>query len=99
MRETAFGALDLTHREFARLTPRELEERLAGFQWRQDREMERLAWLAATLINGLGNPKKPVSPVVLLGREKTHSVLTGERRMTPKELEASKRDLIAQLEG
>lgn len=61
--------------------------------------MQRLALLAAWLINGIAAPKHPVSPITLLGLDETHSPLTGERRMTPEELEASRRELIERLGG
>ena len=61
--------------------------------------MHRTALLAAWLINAIAAPKRPVSPITLLGLEDEYSPLTGERRMTPEELEASKRELIEQLGG
>lgn len=39
-----------------------------GYQWRSEREWERIAWLASNLMNASGNLKKPVSPNQLLGR-------------------------------
>ena len=61
--------------------------------------MQRLALLAAWLINGIAAPKTPVSPITLLGQEDKFSPITGERRMTPEELEASRRELIERLGG
>lgn len=61
--------------------------------------MRRLALLASWLINGIAAPKTPVNPVVLLGLEDEYSPVTGERRLTPEELEASKRELIERLGG
>jgi len=61
--------------------------------------MERLALFTAHLINGIGNPKRPVSPVALLGRQDEYGINTGEPRMTPEELEASKQELIDRLGG
>jgi len=72
---------------------------MAGYKWREDREMERLALFTAHLINFIGQPKRPVSPVLLLGRQDTHGINTGEPRMTPEELEASKQELIERLGG
>lgn len=61
--------------------------------------MERSALFTAHLINFIGQPKRPVSPVLLLGRQGEYGINTGEPRMTPEELEASKRELIEQLGG
>ena len=59
----------------------------------------KLALLASWLINALGNPKRPVNPVVLLGLEDKYSATTGERRMSPEEVEASRYELIKRLGG
>lgn len=72
---------------------------MSGFKWREDREMERLALFTAHLINYIGQPKRPVSPVALLGRQDKYGLNTGEPRMSPEELEASKRELIERLGG
>ena len=61
--------------------------------------MQQLALLASWLINGIAAPRRPVNPVILLGLENEFSPITGERRMTAEELEASKRELIERLGG
>lgn len=81
-----------------RITPRELGERLEGQAWRDEREMFRLAWLAATLINHGGQVKSPVSPVELLGLRDKYR-LDGSPRSTAEQIEQEKRDLIKRLEG
>lgn len=61
--------------------------------------MQRVALLASWLINAIAAPKTPVNPVVLLGLQDEFSPVTGDRRLTPEELEASRRELIEQLGG
>lgn len=61
--------------------------------------MQRMAILAAWLINAIAAPKTPISPVTLLGWEDRYSPVTGELRMTPEEVERSRRELIEKLGG
>ena len=61
--------------------------------------MQRIALLASWLINAIAAPKRPVSPITLLGLEETYSPITGERRMTPEELDTSRRELMERLGG
>jgi hypothetical protein len=44
------------------LTPREFVELQDGYLAREDREMQRLAWLASNIINGSGFCKRKVRP-------------------------------------
>ena len=69
-----------------------------GWRWREERELEKLALLATWIVNNNGTARRGVNPVMLLGKEKTHRINDGEPRMTPEEIEASKRELIAKLE-
>lgn len=41
---------------------------LKGYEWRNEREWERLAWLASHIMNASGNLKKPVTMSKLLGK-------------------------------
>ena len=51
---------------------------MRAYAWVQDREMWKLAWLAANLINGFGMVKKPIQPADLLG-------LSPRKRVSAKE--------------
>lgn len=55
--------------DYWRLTPAELSEHLHGAIWRTDRDMERLAWAVAHVVNISGKSvRSPVTVDKLLGR-------------------------------
>lgn len=56
--------------EFWRLTPGEYSDMCEGYNLRAEREMERLAWHAANVINVHLRRKDRVTPKKLLGKEK-----------------------------
>jgi hypothetical protein len=58
----------MSHQEFATSTPREINERIDGYEWRLNRQMEREARWVCALINATGRLKNSVRPERLLGR-------------------------------
>lgn len=54
--------------EFWRSTPGELRNLIEGYKWREEREWERIAWLAANIMNAAGTLRRPVNAAKLLGR-------------------------------
>lgn len=86
--------MSFTHEQFGRITPRELQEQLDGYRWREARELDRLAILATWIVNLTGRTKGTVEPRDLLGREIGEEV----KPKTPKtreEIEQEKRDTLA----
>lgn len=55
--------------EFGRLTPGELYELIDGWEEREEHERQNLAWLAATIINGVGWRKRAVKMEDLLPKK------------------------------
>lgn len=55
--------------EIEKMTPGETYEMIDGYAWQQDREMEKLAWMTAHLMNSTGNYKRRIDPERLLGRK------------------------------
>lgn len=75
------------------MQPLELWELIDGYEEREDIDLRKRAWLAATIINGTGWRKKPVTIDDLLPKKKTDD-RTGSQIRADYEalkLEASKR--------
>lgn len=60
--------LNMRHAEFWQSTPKEITELYQGFQVREQRHFESLAWLASHIINYTGHLKKAITPDTLLNR-------------------------------
>jgi hypothetical protein len=71
--------LALKPEEFGRLLPGEFFDLCEGWEWRERDDWHKRAWLAATIINGVGMRKEPVSIDDLLGDPKKQEEKTGDQ--------------------
>ncbi len=69
--QAAYGPLALTPQQLWRLTPAELSALMAGYNWRQEREWERTAWVVAYLLTP--HVTRPLTVDQLLGRERVRT--------------------------
>lgn len=84
-RRIAFSRLALKPEELGRLLPGDFFDLVEGYEWRERDEWHKRAWLAATIINGVGFRKHAISIDDLIKEPKAPDIRSG-------------RDLIAELE-
>jgi hypothetical protein len=81
-----YGPLNLNPEQLGLLTYSEFNELLAGYNWRERREMERLSILAAWVIQP--HVDKEISPEDLLpGEKKKRKVTQEEKEEVTREIE------------
>jgi hypothetical protein len=66
--ELAYGGLGLRPDEFWSMSPHDFYAMSNGFMAREDREMDKLAWLAAAVMSP--HITKPITPDQLRGKRK-----------------------------
>ena len=78
-RRIAFSRLALKPEEFGRLLPREFFDLIEGWEWRERDEWHKRAWLAATIINGVGFRNTAVTIDDLIGEKKPPELKSGDQ--------------------
>lgn len=59
----------MSHEEFWKITPGELNERATGYEWRKDLVEQRWASACANVMNATGRMKTVITAEMLLGRK------------------------------